>query len=81
MTELNLVLFFNLKTKPRAKLINADYKIYSVSDFFNYYLNLTTILSNTNITGELKERLINLLNNPGLQTGSCGVSFVFILSK
>jgi hypothetical protein len=31
------------------------------------------------VAGELKDRLTNLLNNPGLQMGSCGVGFVFIL--
>ena len=37
-------------------------------------------MSSINVTSDLKQRLANLLNNPGNQTGSCGVSFMFFLT-
>ena len=58
--------------KIRDKLINVDYTINSVSDFWSHYYELAVLLQTIDVTGELRERLTHLLNNPGLQTGSCG---------
>ena len=49
-----------------------NYTITSVTDFWSHYYELAALLQTIDVTGELKQRLTHLLNNPGIQTGSCG---------
>ena len=49
-----------------------DYTINSVTEFWSHYYELAALLQTIDVTGELKQRLTHLLNNPGIQTGSCG---------